>query len=138
MKIFGINLTTTDIWLLGIVGSISLILVRYWLNLSKDKIKRNREISDRFARLIADEISVLKNGERIGSDRFENIFRKQNIAAIEFSKTLGFFKLRKFNYLWDQYCNATNEKEFIQPVGAIGYINHRKSLEILEKIIRLT
>ena len=121
--------------LISLVVALFAGYVGFRLGIFRDQIKLKNEKILGFKKLIAEEITVLKRGQRSNIKPFEEILDQLNVAAVEYSSTAGFLKKRKFDRLWGAYKELTSDREIIRFTGSIGYRNSQKALIVLKKII---
>lgn len=121
MNLFDILLSTRDLWLLGIVGALCIILINYWLANTREKIGRRAIASAKFNSAVHNILAGLyplpsnwpKNISELDA-AFRSIFPKMQIAVEEFKHFLPWYKCTFFNRAWSRFRNAYGREQDIQ------------------------
>jgi hypothetical protein len=121
MNLFGFILTTRDLWLLGIAGALSIVLINYRLANTRDRIARLAAASTKFNSNI---LNILSGLYPLASNWPKNIndldavlrsaFPKMQIAIEEFNPFLPWYKQIFFKRAWSRFRNAYSREQDIQ------------------------
>ena len=108
MSIFGLNLSTTDLWLLGVCGTLVMAWVGFLLASTLNKRSRHNQAADLFRSKILSELegfypTIHCRTETDYSKIKETIPRVERLAA-EFGHCLGGTTKRKFDQATRNYC----------------------------------
>ena len=121
MNLFCITLSAQDLWLLGIAGSLCIVLINYWLANTRDKINRRTDASDNFNSEILDLLEGLyplpfnwPKGLNDIDITFRDIFPKMQIAVESFRRFLPWYKRPFFDHAWQNFRNAYGGEQDIQ------------------------
>ena len=121
MNLFGLILSSLDLWLLGIAGALLTILINFWLANTKERIARLAAASAKFN---SDVLIILSGLYPLPSNWPENInelnailhtaFPKMQIAIEEFKRFLPWYKQIFFKRAWSRFRNAYGREQDIQ------------------------
>ncbi len=104
MELFGLVLSTTNLWLLAIAGAGIVLLVRQHLALSLDRTKRRRDAVSVFQRTFTDTLMVIKNTEADPCDLLREDFLKLDTAVQDFCRLTGRCDKRRLQAEWRTLC----------------------------------
>ena len=108
MKIFGIILTNTDLWLLGICGVLGMAWIAYRFNDTLNKRKFFRIAAAKFRKSLNSEHDInIFNSYTIG--RFKEVFATHKEASRIFTGSITGRKRIRFDKAWKEYEQWANE-----------------------------
>ena len=121
MNIFGIILSTRDLWLLSIAGALIIVLINYWFTNTKDRLTRLAAASIKFN---SEVLNILSGLYPLPSNWPKDIneldyvlraaFPKMQIAIEEFKYFLPWYYKIFFSRAWVRFRNAYGRKQDIQ------------------------
>jgi len=134
MNFYDITFTARDLWLLGIVGALCLILLYQWL--SDSRVRHSERLSNgkKLRSVFFNDLLNIKNG--INSDfavnphdYLENHFPVHEVVALDFANSLGWFKRKRFLIAWYSYCGKEdkNSKHNLYQYSSSGHDSEEKT-----------
>lgn len=121
MNLFGLMLNSRDLWLLGIAGVLTTILINYWLGNTRERLARLAAASAKFHSEVLNILSGLyplasgwpKDINKL-DDLLRSAFPKLQVAVEEFKRFLPCYKRVLFIRAWSRFRNAYGRKQDIQ------------------------
>jgi len=108
MKIFGIILTNTDLWLLGICGVLGMAWIAYRFNDTLNKRNFFRIAAAKFRKSLNPEHDInIFNSYTIG--KFKEVFATHKEVSRIFSGSIADRKRIRFDKAWKEYEQWANE-----------------------------
>ena len=136
MIIFGIVLTKTDFWLLGVCGAILLIWLKYRLAHILHRKSIAEDNINKFIRVFADFMLILDTkGALITTAKMKEMLSQHKRAEIELRNSLNWWGKRKFNCYWKQYRKKADK--YYQAPAQLGFGKlNKEMLEAINKLIK--
>lgn len=107
MIFFGFIISSEILWLLGIAGSLAVLLLRHWLEKSKDRSARRASASVKFRSVIYEVTTTISNTNGHWVSDADVILNatlpKIKTAVAEFRPFVVFYRRHRFDRAWNAY-----------------------------------
>jgi hypothetical protein len=130
VTIFDIPLSASDLWLLGIAGTLISFLAGVWVADHRAKMAAIRPAVHSYKCAFAPEIAAVSNGSYT-IDTFSAAFQRHEAAVNAIRPLLSERYRRKLQKAWNEYCGKDTDlglepEEYVQAFNALLYSNHRE------------
>ena len=130
MNVFDITLSTFDLWLLGIAGTLILFLAGIWVTDHRNKMSAIRPAVYAYKSAFAPEIAAVAN-DSYNFDTFGGAFQRHEAAVNTIRPFLPKRYQRNLQKAWNDYCGKNTDlglepEEYVQAFNAFLYSNNRE------------
>ena len=142
MNIFGIILSSIDLWLLSIAGGLSIIFIQHRLATSKESQSAFLDASTKLREAFSSALARLENARLHGSTHdvpdvdglLQSHFEKHSAAVEEFRQFVSIFRRHGYKKAWQQYCEIAHVAT-VEAVFMASTINDESPYFNLEQLI---